>query len=214
MTPQSASSWMKPAVRVAAAGFGAAVAGPLGGALGGWLGAALGGSAAHLVEKYAETFGDKAGEKLLETGADSLVESLKDSAPDLEGVYREVLRQSLAEVRANAPQGFNDWFDNWDLCLKAHVALDLPPTHRGQLVPENLDALFITTLERLDAQGAAIQQGGLSIQLQCRTIPAQLLSELNSHLPRRLEETIRVVLVKPEYEQGWKQAQLIFQADV
>jgi hypothetical protein len=46
-----ATLWTKPAIRVAAAGLGAAVAGPLGGALGGWLGGAIGASAADLVEK-------------------------------------------------------------------------------------------------------------------------------------------------------------------
>jgi len=63
-------------MRVAAAGLGAAVAGPLGGALGGWFAGALGASAGVLVEKYAEKFGDKAGEKLLETTTDALAERL------------------------------------------------------------------------------------------------------------------------------------------
>src|SRR6266404_7264038 len=98
MTSRRSNSWMKPAIRVAAAGFGAAVAGPLGGALGGWLGAAVGGPAADLVEKYAEKFGDNAAEKLLDVGADSLVERLKESAPDLMSIYRDALRQSLGEV--------------------------------------------------------------------------------------------------------------------
>src|SRR5271157_6105274 len=119
MTSRRRSNWTKPAIRVAAAGFGVAVAGPLGGAVGGWLGAALGGSAAELVEKYAEKFGDKAAEKLLEIGADSLVERLKESSPNLESVYRDALRLSLAEVHSHVRDGFDDWFANWNFCLAA-----------------------------------------------------------------------------------------------
>src|ERR1035438_5038340 len=101
MTSLRSNSWAKPAIRMAAAGFGAAVAGPLGGAVGGWLGDALGGPAAELVEKYAEKFGNRAAEKLLDLGADSLVEKLKESAPNLESAYRDALRLSLAEVHSH-----------------------------------------------------------------------------------------------------------------
>ncbi len=211
MIPRRSSSWAKPAIRVAAAGFGVAVAGPLGGALGGWLGDALGGPAADLVEKYAEKFGDKAAEKLLDLGADSLVERLKESAPNLESAYRDALRLGLAEVHADVGDGFDDWFANWSLCLAASVPLDLPPIHPNQLVPERLDDLFRLTIERLDAQGAAMRQKNLSLKLECRALPETLLSELNNRLPQRLEENFRALIVKPEYEQGWKQAQLIFQ---
>src|SRR5664280_3418439 len=211
MTSSRSNSWMKPAIRIAAAGFGAAVAGPLGGALGGWLGDALGGSAAELVEKYAEKFGDRAFEKLLDLGADSLVEKLKESAPNLESAYRDALRLSLAEVHSHFSGGFDDWFANWNFCLAASVPLDLLPIHPDQLVPEKLDDLFRLTLERLDAQGAAMRQKSLSLKLECRAVPEALLSELNSRLPERLEENFRALIVKPEYEEGWKQAQLIFQ---
>src|SRR5271157_6383535 len=205
------SNWTKPAIRVAAAGLGVAVAGPLGGAVGGWLGAALGGSAAELIEKYADKFGDKAAEKLLDLGADSLVERLKESSPNLESVYRDALRLSLAEVHSHVRDGFDDWFANWNFCLAASVPLDLLPIHSDQLVPEKLDDLFRLTLERLDAQGAAMRQKSLSLKLECRAVPEALLSELNNRLPQLLEENFRAIIVKPEYEEGWKQAQLIFQ---
>ncbi|MDT7813111.1 MAG: hypothetical protein QOJ42_3027, partial [Acidobacteriaceae bacterium] len=76
------------AIRVAAAGLGAAVAGPLGCALGTVIGNALGPSAAELVRTYTEKFGEESAKKLLDTGADSLLERLKQSAPDLESAYR------------------------------------------------------------------------------------------------------------------------------
>ena len=174
MTSLRSNSWAKPAIRIAAAGFGAAVAGPLGGAVGGWLGDALGGSAADLVEKYAEQFGDKAAEKLLDLGADSLVEKLKESAPKLASAYRDALRLSLAEVHSHFRGGFDDWFANWNVCLAASVPLDLLPIHADQLVPEKLDDLFRLTLERLDAQGAAMRQKSLSLKLECRAVPEAL----------------------------------------
>src|SRR6185312_14900917 len=211
MMPRPSDSWMKPAIRVAAAGLGAAVAGPLGGALGAWLGAALGGSAAVLIEKYAEKFGEKAGEKLLETGADSLAEKLTASSLDLESIYREALRLSLTKVNAHVVDGFDDWFDNWNLCLAASVPLNLSSIQADELVPAKLDDLFRTTLERLDAQGAAIRQKSVSLLLKCRAIPEALLSELSSRLPDLLDENFRALIVKPEYEEGWKQAQAIFQ---
>src|SRR5579871_2705774 len=214
MISRRSNSWAKLAIRVAAAGIGAGVAGPLGGAIGGWLGDALGGPAAQLLGKYAEKFGDKAAENLLDLGADSLVERLKEYAPDLERVYRDALRLSLAEVHADIRDAFDDWFANWNFCLAASVPLDLVPVHPDQLVPEKLDDLFRITLERLDAQGAAMRQTSLSLKLECRAVPGALLSELNSQLPECLEKNFRAIIVKPAYEEGWKQAQLIFQGYV
>ncbi len=52
MSAPGSYSWTKPAIRVAGAGLGAAVAGPLGGALGGWLAGSLGPSAAALIQTY------------------------------------------------------------------------------------------------------------------------------------------------------------------
>src|ERR1700732_1862124 len=104
-------SWAKPAIRVAAARLGVAVAGPLGGAIGGWLGLAVGGPAAQLIAKYADKFGEKAAEALLDEGKDSLIERLKSEAPDLESAYRETLQLSLAAIRSTDGDGYADWFD-------------------------------------------------------------------------------------------------------
>jgi len=125
------SSWTKPVIQIAAAGLGAAVAGPLGGAIGGWLGDALGHSASELVKKAAEKFREKAGEKLLDTGADALLDQLADSPANLESLYRDSLRLSLDNIRAHLDPGLSeiaDWFVHWNICLKAGVPLD--PSHK------------------------------------------------------------------------------------
>src|SRR5437588_5576148 len=95
--------WIDPAIRVAAAGLGTIVAGPLGGALGGWLGGALGAPVAAMIQEYARRFGEKAAEKLLDIGADSLASKLKKTSPRIEGAYREILRLSLIEIRSQIP---------------------------------------------------------------------------------------------------------------
>jgi hypothetical protein len=59
MSDARPNRWLDPAVRIAGAGLGAAVAGPLGGALGGWLGAALGAPGAAIIQDYAKKFGEK-----------------------------------------------------------------------------------------------------------------------------------------------------------
>lgn len=211
MTTPRTYSWAKPAIRVAAAGLGAAVAGPLGGALGGWVGGAIGASAAELVEKYAEKFGEKAGEKLLETVTDSLTEKLKGPSPRLEGVYREALRLSLANIHTQMRQdSFDDWFANWENCLAASAPLNLSSIMPDQLVPQRLDGLFRLTMERLDAQGDAMRQKSLALTLQPRTIANALVSVLTARLPELLQENFRTLVVKPENDQAWKQTQLIF----
>ena len=155
----TSDSWTTPALRVAGAGLGAAVAGPLGAALGGWLADALGTSAAELLHSYAEKFGEKAGEKLLDTGIDSLSGNVKRASPQLEDIYREALRLSLSEVHEQLGcDGFDDWFAHWSTCLAASAALQLESVLPAQIAPATLDALFRTTMERIDAQGAAIQR--------------------------------------------------------
>ena len=129
-------SGLNPIVRVAAAGIGAACAGPLGAALGGWLGNALDGPMAELIKRYGEKFGEKAVETLFETGRDSLLERLKDPSLDLEVVYRKALHSSLAKIHARSGHMFDDWFENWNTCLAGTTYLDLPSLHAGQLAPE------------------------------------------------------------------------------
>src|SRR5207247_645411 len=60
-------------------------------------------------------------------------------------------------------------------------------------------------------QGTATRQKNLSLKMKCRVVPEALLSELNSRLPERLEKNFRALIVKPDYEQAWKQTQLIFE---
>lgn len=201
-------------IRVAAAGLGAAIAGPIGGALGAVLGKGLGASAVELVKTYTEKFGDGSGKKLLDTGADSLIERLKPSAPDLESVYREALRLSLLEISpqicATGEPDWQDWFANWDRCLKASVSLSLDEIRPAQLTLESLDSLFRGTLERLDAQGAALVRRSQSLILQTRGIPDRLLATVSSGLREHFEENFRTLIVQPAYEQAWKRAEMVF----
>jgi tetratricopeptide (TPR) repeat protein len=203
-----ASAWTKPAIQIAAAGLGAAVAGPLGGTIGGWLGNALGHSATELVKKAAEQFGEKAGEKLLDTGTDLLLDQLKGAPASLESLYRDPLRLSLDSIRVHLNPGLSDsadWFVNWKTCLTAGMPLDLPALEPGELVSANLDHVFCRTMERLDAQGNAIRLRATSINLVERTLPQSLLAVLNLQLPELLNETFAALIVTPAYEQAWKQ---------
>ncbi len=207
----SRKAWAKPAIRVAAAGLGAAAGGPLGGALGAWVGASVGGTASALIETYAEKFGDKAGEALLEAGGDSLAEWIKGDGLDLGDLYRATLQVSLEAIRSKAVEDYyEDWFKNWKTCLKKEVTLDLPPLRGEQLVPEKLEALLRSTLERLDGQGAAIRSKSQSVILKCRVMPEDLFLQLKTSLPDLLNQTFRGLIVNPEYEVAWKQAEDLF----
>ncbi len=200
------------AIRVAAAGLGAAVAGPLGGAIGGWLGAALDGPARKLITEYAGKFGEKAAEKLLDGGADSLIDRLKRPAPQIEEAYRNALLLSLADIQQESESiEFSDWFTNWNTSLKSPAPLNLKPIQPEQLAPEKLDSLFRLTMESLDAQGKAIRQKSTSLNLATRTMPEALLSILTAQLPDRLPANFRELIVQDAYEEAWKQQQLAFQ---
>jgi len=211
MTSHHSNSWTKPAIQVAAAGLGAAIAGPFGCALGGWLGVTLGGSAAALFEKYVDKFGESAAEKLLDLGADSLVDKIKASAPDLESLYRDALRLSLQQVHEVARCGFDDWFANWDLSLVSFMPIDLPATGPNLFGSEKLDDLFPHILEILNAQGSAIRSHNPSLNSDFPLIPSALLSELRNRLPQLFQQNFQVLVVKPEYEDGWKHVLWIFQ---
>jgi hypothetical protein len=212
---EPAPSWTKPVIEISAAGLGAAVAGPLGGAIGGWLGAALGQSANQLLKRAGEKFGEAATEKLLDTGAQSLLDSLKEAPANLESLYRDSLRLSLENIRTHLDPSFNDdlsWFANWDTCLAASLPLALPALQPGELVPGNLDNLFHLTLQRLDAQGNAISQKSVSLNLATRSLPEPLLAVLDLQLPKLLNETFAALIVTPAYEQAWKETSLKFES--
>jgi tetratricopeptide (TPR) repeat protein len=195
------------AIRVAAAGLGAALAGPLGGAIGAALGNVFGASAAQLIATYTERFGEEAGKKLCDKGADSLLEKLKPSAPNLKSAYREAFCLSLLEIREPDNE---DWFANWEVCLKASVPLLLDDISTAQLMPESIDSLFRNTMERLDGQGEAIRRRSQSIDLKTRSVPQPLLEKLTTRLPDHFKESFGALIVQPKYEQAWKQAELVF----
>lgn len=212
MSCARSNPWIDPAIRIAGAGLGAAIGGPLGGALGGWLGGAFGAPAAAMIQEYARRFGEKAGEKLFDVGTDTLADSLKESSSRIQGAYRQALRKSLQEVYAQIRWGgVDDWFANWEICLAADVPLNLSAIEPGQLVPEKLNSLFQHTMERLDAQGDAIRRKDVSLNLQCRSMPDALFSELTARLPYRLEANFSALILTPEYDQAWKETQLLFQ---
>lgn len=202
----------KPAITVAAAGFGAAVGGPLGGALGTWLGSSMGDAAEGLIGSYAEEFGKDAGKKLLETGADSLIEKLKNEAPDLEAAYRDTLRISLIAIRPAYGLGYEDWFANWDLALSTPGPLHLPSIQPNELKPEKIREIIRRTLEDLDAQGDQFRRKSFSFNQTRRTIPAPLFSDIEKHLPQRLQENFRILIATSDYEAAWREAQTAFSA--
>ena len=208
------SSLSKPVIQIAAAGLGAAVAGPLGGAIGGWLVDALGSTAIELVKEAGKKFGEKAERKLAETSGDLLLDQLADTPANLESLYRESLRRSLESIRDHLDIGLTeiaDWFVHWNTCLKAGVPLDLHMLEPAELVPANLDHLFRQTLERLDAQGVAISRGWVRLNLPTRPLPASLVAVLNVQLPALLNETFAALIVTPEYDQAWKQTSRKFE---
>lgn len=201
-----AESVSSASMRIAAAGIGAAVGGPIGAAIGGLLGAAVDPSG-ELVRRYVETFGEKAAEKFAEVGGDSLA---KKEPPPLEAAHRKALSKTLSEIQQRVRwDGFDDWFRNWLRCLDSRMALSLGELRPDQLAPAEL---FQKTMERLDAQGAAVQRKATpSLNLEYRTMPRALLSAMTASLPDVFLEKFTSLIVKPEYEAAYKEAQLLFQ---
>jgi tetratricopeptide (TPR) repeat protein len=220
MSTDSSNALVQSAIRIGAAGLGAAVAGPLGGVFGGFVADAFGKSTAEFLKKGFSSFGEEAAKKLLDTGTDSLTDRLSKPAPDLEALYRESLRESLAALRPSSTavvpaadsisSTYIDWFDHWNLSLQSGVPLQLEPLRPGDLTPASLDGLFAGTLERLDAQGAAIASKSTSILLQTRPIPPELLTVLQSRLPGKFHDSFSSLLVTEKYQQAWNQAELAF----
>jgi hypothetical protein len=212
MTAFRSRAWAKPIISVAAAGLGAAVAGPLGGALGGWIGDALGGSTSKLLENLSEKFGEKAAEKLLDVGGDSLADKLKPASPHLERAYREALRQSLRTIGAQPDlRGFADWFGHWDLRLAASEPLDLSVLGGEGTPQQDRTVLVWQILVSLDAQGKAMGEKELRIVERRRAMPDALQAALSARLPQTLRAAFNALIVKPEYEAAWKQAERAFQ---
>ena len=213
MAQQPTRAITKIAIRVAAAGLGAAVAGRLGCALGAAFGDALSGPLGEMVGKLVEEGGKETAKKLFDTGGDALAEKIKGSGGNLDAVYREALRLSLAAMRSQIGS-YEDWFRNWDRCLKARDALrldELRADQLDQLTFAEMDAVLRQTLVRLDAQGAMMGQKTASIALLERVMPRDLDTVLAQSTPRLFDENFRALIVSEEYEEAWKEAQLGFQ---
>ena len=204
MALDTTSAWTKPAFRVTAAACGAF--------LGGMLGDIFGKSAADFVASCAEKFGESAAEKLLGPRFDSLANKFKAHSREIEKVYREALRESLVTVHSQVGKEFEDWFENWDACLKSSEPLDLEQVQPGELVSQNLDAILCRTMQRLDAQGQRRKTGNLSLlQGEYRPLPDELAAQIESLLPEHFRESFRSIIVRDEYKQAWKEAQQSFQ---
>jgi tetratricopeptide (TPR) repeat protein len=205
-------AWLSPVVKIAAAGVGAAIAGPIGGLVAGSVGAAIfGEGAGEAVKRLAEKFGDEAGQKLTETGAESLADKLSESDAGLEAAYRNALRASLDGLPANVKAGREDWFANWNRALEGSMSLQFSPGDKGKLVPEKFDEFFAMTMARLDAQGTALQKDNVSLTLTCRALPDDLSAALLTLLPERLERNFTALIVTSGYDEGWKEVQLAIQ---
>jgi tetratricopeptide (TPR) repeat protein len=199
------------AVRVAAAGLGAAVAGPLGGAMGGLVAGVLTGPAAELVKNMAAKFGESAAEKMFDSGGDAIADELRQPDSDLEAVYREALRRGLDAVHVRAAGDFEDWFANWSVCLKSSVPLQLPNLDSSQLVAAKLDGLLFTALRGLDAQGAAIRGGRTTLFPAERDLPDLLWTGIVQSLPKEVANNFSLLIVSEQFAPAWKQAQIRFE---
>jgi hypothetical protein len=124
------------------------------------------------------------------------------------------MRLSLSQIRPQITTlrglEFDDWFANWDLCLKASVPFRLEEIRPSQLTEGDLDPLFRETMERLDAQGKALRLHSQSLILQTRPIPDLILGEVKSQLAEHFKENFGVLILQPSYEEAWKQVELTF----
>ena len=199
-------------VRVAAAGVGAVLAGPLGCALGAAFGHAITGPMGDLAKEYAEKFGDKAAEKFFDAGGDALADWAKGSDGDLEGAYREALRLSLHALRRGSGDGYKDWFEHWERCLKTADVLRLEEMGAEAMEAGQLALVLRRTMVRLDAQGAALVREASSIAaLDERVMPEELETALATRLPGLFDVKLQKLLVSEKYAAGFKEAQLQFQ---
>jgi tetratricopeptide (TPR) repeat protein len=187
-------------------------------------------------ERYADKFGDEGAKKLFDAGGDALSERIKGAGGGLEDAYREALRLSLDEIRARDEAGggtgfrmgvggglglvagdavgfgdrFRDWFEDWDRCLTAKVAMRLDVLTERELRTglgfSSPEEVLRATMERLDAQGAALKKDVRSIFLTERELPAELEGLLVARLPGLFNEALNALLVSEEYARAWKQA--------
>ena len=211
MAEQPTMTISKIAIRVAAAGFGATVAGPLGCALGAAFGDALSGLLGEMVGKLVEEGGKEATKKLFDASGDALAERIKGSGGNLEAAYREALRLSLAAMRPKIG-GYDDWFEHWERCLKTADVLRLDDLQLDDIDAARLAMVLRRTMVRLDAQGSALAGVSNSVtSLSERILPDELEAVLASRLPTLFDARLQELLVSDSFVEGFKEAQLQFQ---
>ena len=200
----------KIAIRVAAAAMGAAAAGPLGCAIGAAFGDALSGPLGELAHKLADEGGKKAIEKLFDASGDAAAEKIKGESGNLDRAYREALRLGLVAVRARVGSEYPDWFEDWERCLKSRDVLRLDEVRPEALSADEMNAVLRRTMVRLDAQGAMLRAGSISIWLVERVMPEELDATLERWLPGAFDESFKALIVSKEYKRAWKQTELGF----
>jgi tetratricopeptide (TPR) repeat protein len=204
----------KPVVRAACVGLGSAIAGPLGTATGAFVGGAFGdifgASLVHLLETTSERFIERVNETFFDKSAESLYERLRGSRPTLEVIYRQAFRHSLEQIRPHCEKEHDDWFVNWDCALQSEVTVILEEIQPTQIDTNQFESLFRAAMERLDAQGSAIQCESRSLILKIRPAPELLLSELRKQLPEYFKGGFRSLIVQPENAAVWNEAELLF----
>jgi len=211
MAEQPTMTISKIAIRVAAAGFGATVAGPLGCALGAAFGDALSGLLGEMVGKLVEEGGKEATKKLFDAGGDALAQRIGGSGGNLEAAYREALRLSLAAMRPKIGV-YDDWFEHWERCLKTADVLRLDDLQLDDIDAARLAMVLRRTMVRLDAQGSALADGSNSVtSLSERILPDELEAVLASRLPTLFDARLQELLVSESFVEGFKEAQLQFQ---
>lgn len=223
------SGWLRPALKVSRATLQIASLTGLhvatGGTVGAFFGAALGASAlsrvlGESVKQHGEEFFKLCGEHF-GTETIAFCQKFLSEAPDetrsrLEHVYSQALRNGLRQLRAEiagfdllADHRFDDWFCNWDRALSGEQPPNLGQIGDLTFAATDLPALARAVLENLDAEGAQIIAGGVSIIHQHnRALPEPLAILLEEKLPPFLDKSFCELLLQPEYEAAWKETQL------
>jgi hypothetical protein len=156
MSQIPASVVTKPAIRLATTGLFSAIPIPLaaltGASVGGILEHVLGEAVAEFSQGATEQRIKKSGGAFLGGSARS-IEQLRKSRLNLEAIYCEALRVSLDLIHSEPEMGYEDWFANWDCCLRAEVPLEFDEIDLGEIDPAGSDSRFRNAIERLDDRG-------------------------------------------------------------
>jgi hypothetical protein len=196
-----------------------------GGTVGAVFGAALGASVlskvlGESVKQHGEEFfklcGEHFGTETVAFCQKFLGEIPEGTRSRLEDVYSHALRDGLKQLQAEiaglallADHRFDDWFCNWDRALSGEQPSDLRRISKLTSAATDLSAMACAVLEDLDAEGAQILAGGISIIHQDnRALPEPLAILLEEKLPPLLDKSFCELLLRPEYEAAWKETQL------